>query len=164
MTKFDIKTLFNLIGGRQGWAYICNSNRFSVLKVDLDIEQEYETYKEYGEVRVLSTSRNGFNLITDSRLVWNEGKYQLTSWGCGISGSFGFYDAMELVEGANVPKIKEGEIVALAIYSAMQGSVRLELFKIGKTNIHCQTVATLEPLNEDEMKQIAEDADRWCRR
>lgn len=164
MARFDILTVGNMIGGRQGWAYICNSNRFNVIKVDLDKEQEYDTYKTYEQVRVITTSRNGCELLTNARLACDEGKWKLTSWGCCISGSFNYFDAMELVEAANLPQVKEGEVVALAQYSEKNHSVFLQLFKIGKVNIHCTTVATLEELTEEEMKDIAMDAEMWCRR
>lgn len=163
MSKFDIKVAGNIIGGRQGWAYICNSNKYQVIKVNLDKEQEYESYQRFDDVRVI-TNRGGRELLTTARLVRDAGKFKLTSWGTCISSSFGFEDAMELVEGANMPKVHEGEIVALALYSKDMKAIVLQLYKIGKTDIFCQTVARLNELTDDEMAEVAKEADNWCRR
>lgn len=162
--RLDITAVENSIGGRQGWAYICNSCKFAVLRVDFDKEQEYETYKTYGDVRVKTQTKSHGELHTKARLVSDEGTYKLTSWGCGISSSFGYYDAMELIDSANSPMLKADDVVALAKYKKEKKTVFLSLYRVGRVDIHCQTVAILEPLTEEEMKDIVRDAEMWCMR
>lgn len=162
--RFNIVAIDNMIGGRQGWAYICNSRKFAVLKADLDKEQEYETYKTYGEVKVIAETKTHGELPVTARLADSEGTYKLTSWGCGIHSQFNFHDMMELIEEANLPQVRENEVVAVAEYSKEFKQVILKLFKVGKLNIHCQTVATLNELTEEEMKDIVKDAEKWCMR
>lgn len=162
--RFDITTVMNMIGGRQGWAYICNSCKFAVLRVDLDKEQEYEEYKQYCDVRVKVQTKSHGELFSKAQLVCDEGTYKLTSWGCGIHSQFNFYDGMELIESANTPMLEADDIVALASYSSERKSVYLGLYKVGRVDIHCQTVAKLIELTEEEMKDIVKDAEMWCMR
>ena len=63
-----------------------------------------------------------------------------------------------------MPKVHEGEIVALALYSKNMKAIVLQLYKIGKTDIFCQTVARLNELTDDEMAEVAKEADNWCKR
>ncbi len=172
MTKMrnDIKTSENAIGGRQGWAYVCNSGRFVVLKADLDKEQEYDDFKEYGTVRVVWNYRGRENYHATT-LAWNAchgtARWELCSGGCCLSSSFGVYDAVEMIEETQAPIVRAGDIVAIASYSVDSDykMAELRLFKISdRIDIHCQVTATLIPLTEEEMKQVAIDADKWCNR
>lgn len=160
----DIKVVKNMIGGRQGWAYICNSMKFAVLKADLDAPQEYPNYFEYGNVKVVTKARAGEReLAHEGQLVCEDGVYKITSGGCMLSGSFGFEDGMELIENANIPTMREGDIVAIARYSKQTRTALLLLYKVGKIDMFCQTMTRLTELTDDEMAQVAKDADRWCK-
>lgn len=164
--KNDIMVAKNAIGGRQGWAYICNSMRFEVLKADLDLPQEYKNYNyfSYGDARVVATCKDGDTVNIEGQLVCDEGVYKITSGGCMLSGSFGFGDCMELIENASLPVLHEGDIVAVAQYSKQTRTALMLLYKVGRVDMHCQTVTKLIELTDDEMAQVAKDADRWCNR
>lgn len=167
-TKFDIRTAGNMIGGRQGWAYICNSGKFAVLKADLDAPQEYDTYKTYSKARVVKTYKDGRTMPITATLAHdtkdNKNVWQMTSWGCGISSSFGYHDMEELIENATIPTMKQDEIVVVTTFSKIFKFAGLMLFKVKHVDIHCQTTAILEPLTDEEMYSVVADADRWCRR
>lgn len=161
--KNDIMVAKNMIGGRQGWAYICNSRRFAVLRADLDLPQEYADYDQYGDVKLVKTYKDGRDLGKAGQLVCDKGTYKITSGGCMLSSRFGFEDCMELVDGANLPVLHEGDIVAVAQYSKQTRTALMLLYKVGRVDPHCMTMATLTELTDDEMAQVAKDADRWCR-
>lgn len=161
--KNDINVVNNMIGGRQGWAYICNSRRFEVLKADLDAPQEYEDYQQYGDIRLVKTCKDGGEISHEGQLVCENGVYKITSGGCMLSGSFGFGDCMELIENANLPVLHEGDVVAVAKYSKYSHTALLSLYKVGKIDMFCQTMTRFTELTDDEMAQVAKDADRWCK-
>lgn len=83
-----------------------------------------------------------------------------------MSARFGFSDALELVADANLPIIRPNDIVAIAKIIEHDGdkSLLLSLFKLSeRVDVNCMTVASLIPLTDEEMKKVADDADRWCR-
>ena len=163
--KYDIRTAGNSIGGRQGWAYICNSGEVTVLKADLDKAQEYEEYKTYGKARVVWNYR-GHEAFSTCELAYNachgEAFWELTSWGCCLSASFGISDALELIEDSQLPVVRKGEVIAIASYSTK--SAILRLYKIEHVDIHCQTVARLIPLTEEEMAEVVKNMNKWLNR
>lgn len=166
--RYDIKYLCNVIGGRQGWAYVCNSHEIPVLKADMVAgKTEFDNYYKFNTVNVKYT-RKGYNgrndeiRIKDGTLVCDEGKWKITSAGCCISASFTYHDAMKMVENANAPIIEVGKVVAIAKCTEMQ--ISLELFKVGKVDSQCVVVCDLIPLDNDEMQSIVDDIYKWLRR
>ena len=160
--KYDITVSENKIGGRQGWAYVCNSDEVTVLKVDLDKPQEYKDYRKYGDVRVpwKYCGRENYQVCT---LAWNscydEPYWELSSGGCCISSSFGYHDAMELLNNSQAPIVRADKVIALAKYSSER--VSLSLYKLGKVDIHCSTTAKLIPLNDEEMSEVVKNINKW---
>ena len=163
--KYDITVAGNSIGGRQGWAYIGNSGEVVVLKADLDKPQEYKEYQEFCNARVAwnynnSESYKPCTLAHNS--CYGEPYWELTSGGCGISAHFGYHDAMELINNAQMPIIKADSVVAIAKYTSK--TVGVSLYKLGRVDIHCQTVAKLIPLNEEEMNEVVRKINVWLNR
>ena len=147
MSRNDIKTCLHSIGGRQGWAYICNSGKFPVIKADFSTPTKYDD--------------------KTCSLDYSEGEFSFGSGGCCLSARFGFDDALELVADANLPIIRPNDIVAIAkiVNKADGQAIVLEMFKLsGRIDINCMTVAKLEPLSDEEMKELVADAERWCNR
>lgn len=163
MRRNDIQINGNVIGGRQGWAYICNSMKFAVLKADMDKEQEYDDFKTFGQVRVIWNFR-GHENSSEGTLEVEKGKWSIGSWGHCLKASFGFHDMMESIERANLPVIRKDDVVAVALHSKKFEFASLMLFKVGNIDINCQTVTRLTPLTDEEMQEIKKDADRWCNR
>lgn len=159
--RLDIKVNGNMIDGRQGWAYICNSMRFAVLKADMDKEQKYDDFKTFGKVRVAYTHRGHESFIT-GRLEVESGKWMIGSWGCMLKGDFGFFDKVESIATANLQTIRKDDVVAISLYSVDHEIASLLLFKVGSIDSNCQTVTTLKPLTDEEMAQVKADAERWC--
>ena len=159
----DIQINGNVIGGRQGWAYTCNSMQITVLKVDLDREQEYEDYKTFDKVRVVWNYR-GNESLADGQLECEKGEWSIGGWGCCIHSQFTFSDMFNSIEESNRQIIREGQIVALAFFSKSLEVATLSLYKIGKVNIHCQTMAHLIPLTDEEMQEVKKNAEDWCNR
>lgn len=162
---YDIKTVNNSIGGRQGWAYVCNSGEIKVLEANLDKPQEYDDYKTYGNARVVWNYRGRENYKT-CRLAWNachgDARWELGSGGCFLSASFGVSDAVELIKDAQLPILRKDDIVAIASYSKEKAFI--QLYKLdGRIDINCQVVATLRPLTADEMSEVVKNANRWLR-
>lgn len=160
----DIKIAGNLIGGRQGWAYICNSGDFVVLKEDRTIEQEHEDYKEYKDARVrIGWSYRGKENYDDACLAWSKeiGGYEFTGGGAMIKSDFGLSDAMKMINRANNPIVRENDVVAIAVID--EKSMYLALYRVKNVNIHCYTKALLKPLTEDDMQKIKANANKWCK-
>lgn len=162
--KYDIKRCANMIGGRQGWAYVCNSMRFAVLVADKDLPQEYDEYKTYGKVRVVKQYKDGAEMAVTGTLACENGKWSISGGGCGIHAQFTYDDAKELVIGANTPVIRKDDVVAIAQHSDNSRFISLMLYKVGAIDIHCTTICRLVELSDDEMEQVMKDAERWCDR
>lgn len=161
--KYDITVSGNLISGRQGFAYICNSGRFTVLKADTEKEQEYKGYNQFEKVRVAWNHRNHETHSTGA-LVCENGNWSISGGGACLHSGFSFNDMLEDVSNAGLPILRCDDIVAVALISKKCEFIWLQLFKVGKVNPNCMTMATLTPLTDDEMKAVAEDAERWCDR
>lgn len=162
MMKWDIRTAGNMIGGRQGWAYVCNSGEVKVLKANMEAEQEYKDYATFGKARLVNKRGCGYvcklaHSTEDGRNEWNFGNA-----GCFLSGSFTYNDAMELVENAGLVTISEGDVVAIAAHTSKD--VVLMLYKLGSVDGHCTTAAKLNPLTEEEMAEVKRNAERWLNR
>lgn len=162
--KYDITVSGNIIGGRQGFAYICNSGKFAVLKADVEKEQEYEGFNQFEEVKVERQTRSNNALHAVGTLVCENAKWYITGGGACLHSSFGFSDMTSLVNNAQLPIVKENDIVAVALISKKCDFVWLNLYKVGRVDLNCITMATLTPLTEDEMNAVAKDAERWCDR
>ncbi len=161
MFKADVRTAGNMIEGRQGWAYVCNSGNIVVLEADMDQEQKYEDLQIFGPVKVGYTHR-GFNGYVEATLKANNSAWYLGSSGAMLAKDFTFYDQLDCIKFANYPKVEEGSIVAVAMYSKKSTIATLALFKAGKVDVGCMTVANLIPLNEEEMKQVENDVIKWA--
>ena len=165
MNKFDIQVKGNSIGGRQGWAYICNSGEVTVLKANLDLPQEYEDYKTFGNVRV-TWNYSGQKHYKTCQFAKNKcnrevARWELTSGGSCLSSSFGLHDAIEMIEDSQSQVVNENDVVAIASYS--KETAYIQLYRVGKVDICCETVAVLNPLTEEEMQEVVAHANKWCR-
>ena len=160
----DIQIYGNSISGRQGWAYTCNSGNIPILKVNLDAPQEYDDYQTFDMVRIAWTDRHGNESYSDGQLECSEGKWQIGGWGFGIHSQFGFSDMANLINRSQRQIIAAGQIVALACFSQKSKIATLNLYKVGKVDIFCQTIASLTPLTDAEMWEVTDAADRWCNR
>ena len=163
--EYDIKTAHNTIGGRQGWAYVCNSHEIPVLVANLDNHNEYDTenYREFGIVNVYVDNKMG-DFTVDGTLALSEGKWKITSGGYFISASFNYHDSRRLIDRATAPVIHKNQVVAIAMYSDKHELSCLQLCKARRIDPHCMIVCNFEPLTEDEMKGVVEDAERWLNR
>lgn len=169
MSRNDIKTCLHSIGGRQGWAYICNSGKFPVIKADFTTPTKYDDsdYRDFGNAARIAWTYRGHESYKTCSLDYSEGEFSFGSGGCCLSARFGFDDALELVADANLPIIRPNDIVAIAkiVNKADEQAIVLEMFKLsGRVDINCMTVAKLEPLSDEEMKELVADAERWCNR
>lgn len=164
MSRNDIQISGNSIGGRQGWAYICNSGKFAVLKADLEKKQEYLEYREYCKAR-LAWEYDGKELYDVVDLAFDtehgDARWEFTGGGACLSARFGYSDAMELIESANLPIVRKDDIVAIASFTST--AVMLKLYKVGKIDKFCIVRTVLTPLTDEEMNEVKKDADRWCR-
>lgn len=170
MSRNDIRTAFNSIGGRQGWAYICNSGKFTVIKTDFTTPTKYENsdFRDFGNSARIAWNYRGHENYKTCSLDYEDGEFSFGSGGACLSARFGFDDALELIADANLPIIRPGDVVAIAkilIDESMNKCLKLDLFKLSdRIDINCMTVARLEPLNEEEMSEIVRDANKWCNR
>lgn len=161
--KNEIIISSNIIGGRQGSAYICNSRRFRVFYIDLDMPQRYADFKAFCPCKVVYSTRNHGELDVVGQIEFNENKWQIGgNGGVCLSADFGFDDISKMVTNAGLQTVREGETVALAFVSRSCRVATLNLFKVGRVDPHCMTIAQLIPLNDEEMEQIKIDADKWC--
>lgn len=166
--KFDIRTVENTVVGRNLWAYICNSGEYPIFKVNFtDHEDGTQTFDitDNGAKVMFTSGFSRHELPVDSSLELYEDEYKFCSWGCGITSSFGFGDMYNLVKESRYPHIRKDSIIGIAeIYytpNPFDNHIDLKLFKVGKVDPHCQVVAKLIPLTEDEMKEIKTLAKDW---
>lgn len=165
MRKNEINVVANMVSGRQGWAYVCNSGEFPVIEVDLTLPQEYETYFLYGKVR-LAWEHRGHELYQTCTVAHNteDGKdeWELTSGGACLSGSFTYGDAINLMKNAQLPIVRKNQVVAVITHNASYAFI--SLVKVTRVDINCTTNAVLEPLSDEEMAEFVKDANAWCNR
>lgn len=156
----DICVVGNSIGGRQGWAYICNSMKYPILKVDMDTVSK-DSYKKCGKVKV-AYSRRGRESFAVGTLVLEKGKAKICGHGVMLTASFSYKDMIELIDNANAPVVHEGDIVALGEFSKEVSFANLQLVKIGKVDINCVVISDLVPLKDEEMQDVVKKANDWC--
>ena len=162
--KYDIKVNGNFINGRQGWAYICNSMDYKVLKADMvQGKTEFEGFSKFDKVGVIYSYKN-IESAKIGTLEVEKGRWFIGCGGTCITASFGYSDMKELIENANAPKVRENEIVAVAIYNDEYELAYIQLFRIGRVDIHCSTMTELTPLTDEEMEEIKQKAIKWCNR
>lgn len=161
--KYDIKVHRNCIGGRQGWAYICNSHEIPVLRANTDLPQEFINYREYEKVCVKYTW-NGSEHIKYGTLALNEDKWQVHSSGCCIHSNFDMSDIIELVDNSHAPIVRKGDVVAVTYYSIKNSLAVIMLLKVGRIDSQCAVTCELEPLTDAEMKEVVKAAIKWCER
>jgi len=169
MFKADVQIKKNFIGGRQGYAYTFNSGKIKTVKIDLGQYQEYRDCKKWRDVIKAHKQTSRFDIDKTCSIyhIFNDDGsdvWELSCAGAFLSNSFDFNDLMELANNANLPVVNEGDIVALFQFSDLAKAGCVQLFKVGKIDIHCSTVAKLIPLSDEEMKQIADDVQRWVNR
>ncbi len=157
--KCDVKVAGNVIGGRQGWAYIGNSNEIPVLKADMDAEQEYKDFKKYGKVR-FAWNYHGEDIFEVGTLEYFEEKWSIGSYGACLSDNFGYHDAMELIEASQLPIVRAGQFVAIAQYTKEKAWITL--WKAGRINVNCSTVTAFEPLTDEEMEEVKKRVIKWA--
>ena len=162
MMKLDIQISGNVIDGRQGWAYVCNSMRVPVLNADLDKEHK-DGYATFGEVRTVWERRGRENGMVCT-LEYEDGNWSLGSWGCMLKGDFTMEDRLEHIKNANLPTVRKDQIVAIAKSSKKNKFAVLHLYRVGDIDINCMRVAKLIPLTDEEMQGVKKDIERWCDR
>lgn len=150
----------NTIGGRQGFAYVCNSMKYPVLIADIDKHQGENGYCRFDTVRVVWNHR-GKEMPVEGTLEVEDGKWSIGNGGCCLSASFTYSDMVESITNANAPVIREGQVIAVALKSDKAKHCWLMMFKVGKLDIHCTTMCELIDLTDDEMKEVVADAKRW---
>lgn len=161
--KFDIQVKGNMISGRQGWAYICNSLKYPVLQADMDAPQEYEDYKEFTSVRLIYKFGNR-DMPKVTKLAVENGKWSLNSGGSMLKDSFDFAEMTYLLRTTSMPQVRQDDIVAIALFSKSLDFAWLQLFKLGKIDKNCIKMAELIPLTKEEMVDVEQDAYAWCNR
>ena len=78
--------------------------------------------------------------------------------------NFGKNDFIENIENANTPLVHKEQIVAVAHYSKPNGVKFLRMMKVSpRIDTQCMTVATLEDLSDEEMKEVRDFID-WRKR
>ena len=166
-TKYDIKTIGNSIGGRQGWAYVCNSHTIPVLLADFTRNARSDNYRSFDKVCVhkkLKSSNHDLNVygtlvfIGDINSV--EGDFEIESGGCCIKASFDYSDALELVNNSQAPVVGRDDIVAVCIKEKTK--LTLRLYRVGAIDTNCSTMCNLKPLTDEEMKIVVTAATAWC--
>lgn len=162
----DIRLFGNVIDGRQGWAYACNSGELTVLVADTEKHVADNGYTRFGKVRVVrpSTIKGSRDIKVTGNLEVEGGKWSIGGHGCCLSSRFCFDDKAELIENANTPIVKAGDVVAIALINKSADLAALMLFKVGKIDTNCMVMADLTPLTEEEANEIKKKALEWCNR
>lgn len=162
----DVVTRGNSIGGRQGLAYVFNSGLVKTVKCDLDKPQEYEYVKEYDRMKVNDGGRYDLKVegIVTHNIEDGKDEWYIAGWGCMLKSDFGFYDVMQMANAANLPVVKNNDVVAVLEYSQEVKQATCKLFKVGRIDIHCTNMATLIPLTEEEMQEVKKQVVAWVNR
>jgi len=159
----------NVITERHEIGITMNLGKYPVIGLDMD----NKPYKECDGFIVGSKVKVAWDrkdpkwegMTSRCKLVVGEGKYQLkyqlNSPGCCLSADFTVYDFIKDVENANTPLVHKEQIVAVAHYSKSNGVKFLRMMKVStRIDTQCMTVATLEDLNDEEMKEVRDFIDR----
>lgn len=164
-TNFDIVIKGNSIGGRQGWAYICNSMEVTVLNAEINANDSFGDgeWKEITPVKLHEFHRNT-NVYYNGMLELEKGQYKIGGHGACLSSRFSYYDAIELAKASNYPLVMKDKIVAVVENMKDAELVIIKLFKIGRIDPFCMTMTKLIPLTEEEMQEVRKKAIKWLNR
>ncbi len=166
----DIKVSKNIIGGTQGWAYICNGHEIPVLIADFRNKPQ-EDFICFDKACVKKTLSDGNELYLYGNLVFDEDRlkdptrmdgFAIESDGCCITNSFTYNDAVELAKNSQLPVIEEYGKVAICVIR--NTDVALYLYKIDHIDSHCAIMCELTPVSNECAKDIAKAAKAWCRK
>ena len=155
----------NIITERHEIGITMNLGKYPVIGLDMD----NKPYKEHDNFIIGSKVRVAWDrkdpkwegMTSRCELMVDEGKYHLNSHGCCLSAKFTVNDFIEDVENANTPLVHKEQIVAVAHYSKSNGVKFLRMMKVSpRIDTQCMTVATLEDLNDEEMKEVRDFIDR----
>lgn len=160
----DVRVGSNLIGGRQGLAYVCNSGKIVNIMADANLVQKYseDGYFQYDTKVKVQPERYDFGIT--GTLINEKGDWQIVSGGCCLSSSFTFQDHMEMLQESTLPAIQEGDIIALNLVNKKDEFILTLLYKLSKVKPHCMTLAHLIPLTDEEMEEVKQDVIRWASR
>lgn len=163
--NIDIQINGNILAGRQGWAYICNSGKFTVLRAEINPKEDDEKgYAQFGKVKVSYKSRTHGELDKVGTLEVEKSRWFIGGSGCCIKSGFGYSDMKELMENAQLQTVHAGDIIAVVMDFTNIEFACINLFKVGKVDPNCSVMAELTPLNDEEMEQVKADATKWCNR
>ncbi len=155
----------NIITERHEIGITMNFGKYPVIGLDMD----NKPYKECDGFIIGSKVRVAWDrkdpkwegMTSGCELMVEEGKYHLNSHGCCLSANFTVHDFIEDLENANTPLVHKEQIVAVAHYSKSNGVKFLRMMKVSpRIDTQCMTVATLEDLSSEEIKEVRDFIDR----
>lgn len=153
----------NIITERHEIGITMNFGKYPVIGLDMSNTYEDWDFIIGSKVRVAWDRKDPKweGMASRCELVVSRGKYKLNSHGCCLSADFSVDDFIEDVENANAPLVHRDQIVAVAHYSKSIGTKFVRMMKVSsRIDTQCMTVATLEDLNDEEMKEVRDFIDR----
>ena len=145
-----------------------NFGKYPVLTINLDNRPfEDSRYAKGCRVRVAWDHKDSryAGMTTHGNLFLDEdGKLKIGGDGAMLKASFGYSDVMKMAAEANVPVVHKGQGVVVVMDIPSTKTCLVRMMKVSdRINIHCQTVATLEDIDDESAAEIRKMFKRMMR-
>lgn len=156
MMNIPERTDPTILDNRTEIAIAINYGFWPVLGVDLDAPQEYDDFKQFTMVNMWH--ENPFHpdhtpYWVKGQLTCDRGRFEIKGFGAMLKREFTATDVYDMVRESTYPKIKPGQIVALATFSQRLDLKFVRFMRVpDRVDIHCSTMAVLEDLTREEME------------
>lgn len=141
------ETMFKIVDRRE-FAKSVNFGTYPVISIDASEKDKAGRCASYHvpvrvEMKHMDGSLHNYNceFCVFPSSDYGDGKSHCTvmDYGCGISASFGYRDAMECVKYANAPILRRDGWAVVVVHNSMTRKVKVFRVKFGRTIKNCMT-------------------------
>lgn len=142
-----------------------NFGKYPVLRINVENRPfEDSIYAKGDRVRVAwdHKDRRYEGMTTHGKLFLDEdGKLKISGEGTMLSASFGYHDVMKMAAEANTPVVHKGQLVIVVKDFPSMKSCVVSMMRVSpRIDIHCQVVASLEDVSDEEAVEIRRELKR----
>ena len=139
-----------------------NFGKFPVLQINIENRPfEDSCYAKGCRVRVAwdHKDRRYEGMTTHGELFLDEdGKLKIGGEGTMLTARFGYSDVMKMAAEANVPVVHKGQVVVVVMDIPSTKTCLVRVMKVSeRIDIHCQVVAPLEDVSDEEAAEIRKE-------
>ncbi len=150
------------LNDRQEIAYVMNSGRFPVIRINLETAKQGYDGLYIGDLVKILTPTKTHHLYVVGNVFYSRGsggKFYVLSKGKGLKDSFGYSDVMKMLKSSQAPVISADDVVILIEDYPKIKLCKVRVMKLGKyPSAFMSPCATLEDVPDDYDISVPE---RW---